>query len=102
MRLIGILEGTSSGSDDTSTASVYEPGPGFPQPQLDPRFQQPSLRYPPAIPPVVPKTTGFQGPFIPPQAFPQPVGFPQPQAFPQPITVTTLLPRMPPFLPDRP
>jgi hypothetical protein len=96
MRLISILEGTSSsGSDDTST--VYEPGPGFlqPAPQLDPRFPQPSLRFPPVIPPVVPKTTGFQGPFIPPQ------GFPQPQAFPQPITVTTLPPRMPPFLPDR-
>jgi hypothetical protein len=79
-------------------STVYEPGPGFPQPapQRDPRFPQPSLRFPPVIPPVVPETTGFQGPFIPPQ------GFPQPQAFPQPITVTTLSPRMPPFLPDRP
>ena len=98
MRLICILEGTSSsGSDDTST--VYQPGPSFPQPapqmdprfqqqQMDPRFQQqPSLRYPPVIPPVVPETTGFQGPFIPPQAFPQTPTFPQPQPFNQPITV---------------
>ena len=38
---------------------------------------------------MVPETIGFQGPFIP------------PQAFPQPITVTTLPPRMPPFLPER-
>ena len=99
MRLICILAGTSSsGSDDIST--VYQPGPSFPQPQLDPRFPQPSLRYPsapPLIPPVVPENSGFHGPFIPPQAFPQP-----PPAFPQPITVTTLPPRIPAFLPDRP
>ena len=106
MGLICILEGTSSsGSDNTST--VYQPGPSFPQPapqvaELDPRFPHPSLRYPPVIPPVVPETTGFQGPFIPPQTFPPPPGFPQPQAFPQPITVTTLPPRMPPFFPERP
>ena len=99
MRLICILGGTSSsGADDTST--VYETGPSFPQP--GPQFPQPSLRYPPVIPPVVPPTTGFEGPFIPPQAFPQGPGFPQPQAFPQPITVTTLPPRMPPFPLDRP
>ena len=93
MRLICILEGTSSsGSGSDETSSVYQPGPSFPIPQ-------PSLRYPPVIPPVVPETTGFQGPFIPPQTFPQPPPFPQPQSFPQPITVTTLPPRMPPFLP---
>jgi hypothetical protein len=92
---------SSSGSDDTPT--VYQSGPSFPQPapQLDPRFPQPSLRFPPVIP-VVPETTGFQGPFIPPQAFPQPPAFPQPQAFPQPITVTTLPPRVPTFLSERP
>lgn len=101
MRLICILEGTSSsGSDDTST--VYQPGPSFPQPahQIDPRFQQPSLRYPPVIPPVVPETTGFQGPFIPPQTFPQTPAFPQPQPFTQPITVT-VPPQIPAFH-DRP
>ena len=51
---------------------------------MDPRFQQqPSLRYPP----VIPETTGFQGPFIPLQTFPQTPTFPQPQPFTQPITV---------------
>ena len=82
-------------SDDTSM--VYQSGPSFPQPQplVDPRFpqpSQPSLQYLPVIPPVVPETTGFQGPFILLQTFPQAPGFPQPQAFPPPITVTTLLP----------
>jgi hypothetical protein len=56
--------GTPSGSDDTPT--VYKAGPSFPQP---------SLQYPPVILPVVPETTGFQGPLIPPQAFPQPPDF---------------------------
>ena len=103
MRLICILEGTSSlGSDNTST--VYQSGHGFPRPapQLDPWFPHPSQRYPPVRPPVIPETTGFQGLFSPPQAFPPPPGFSQPQAFPQPITVTTLPPRIPPFLSDRP
>jgi hypothetical protein len=100
--LICILEGTSSGSDDLST--VYQPGLTFPQPapQLDPRFPQPSLQYPPVIPPVVLETSGFQAPFILPQAFPPPPGFPQPQPFAQPSTIITLPPRIPPFLPDRP
>src|SRR5882757_1702240 len=106
MRLMYILADTSSSdSDDVST--IYQPGTTFPQPP--PPFPQPSLRHPPVIPPVVPDTIGFPGPFIP-QAFPQPPGFPQPQvfpqpqpqAFPQPITVTTLPPRVPTFFPDRP
>ena len=83
VRLICILKGRSSRFDDTSP--IYQ---SFP-PQPDPRFPQPSLRYPPVIPPAVPETTRSQGRFIPPQAFPQPPGFPQPQVFPQPITVTT-------------
>ena len=115
MILSDILAGTpSSGSDDIS--AIYQPGPGFPQPapgfpqpgpgfpqpgpQLDLRFPQPSVRHPPVIPPVVPETTGHEGPFIPPQVFPQP-SFPQPQGFPPPITVTTLPPQPPTFLPDR-
>ena len=76
---------------------VYQPGPGFPQP---------SLQYPPVIPLVVPETTGFQG-----RTFHSATGVSSTislsprtptKSFPQPITVTTLPPRMPSFLPDRP
>ena|SRR5271155_2176946 len=96
MRLICILEDTSSessGSDDSDTSTVYQPGPNFlqPAPQLDSWFQQqPFLRYPPVIPPVIPETASFQGPFI------QPRTFPLPQPFTQPITVT-VPPQIPAF-----
>ena len=49
---------------------------------------------------MVPETTGFQGPFIPPQTFPQTPTFLQPQPFTQPITVT-VPPQIPAFH-DRP